>query len=223
MYLYHYLPKTHRKNTHTHTHYINLSIDSHLHSPTHTYLNTEAIAATILKALKGSPSKCHIIGRWAAPWDAPWTSMALQIELGPLQRRRRWAAEVLSFCTGNICVHIKLASLRHIFGTSCLRRGIWPSKFPRLTPENPAKKTGTSGLRQIQREHNPLARPWKSHRVTRVSPGVLVFLGGARCWCQMRLVEEAGWFNLVKPLQLCCFSHDFLGTCSPLPGLLQPA
>lgn len=51
--------------------------------------------------------------------------------------------------------------------------------------KTPATKTGTSGLRQIQREPNPLVRPWKSHRVTRVSPGVLVFLvepgAGARC------------------------------------------
>ena len=97
-----------------------------------------------------------------------------------------------------------------------------PQSSQRLTPENPAKKTGTSGLRQIQREPNPLARPWKSHRVTEchqvfwcfwVEPGA-----GARCGWSRKQADQ-----LVKPLQLCCFSHDFLGTCSPLPGLRQPA
>lgn len=62
-----------------------------------------------------------------------------------------------------------------------------PQGSQRLTPENPAKKTGTSGPRQIQREPNPLARPWKSHRVTSVTRCFGVFE-----WSQVLVPDAAG-------------------------------
>ena len=78
--------------------------------------------------------------------------------------------------------------------------------------ENPAKKTGTSGLRQIQREPNPLARPWKSHRVTSVT----------RCfwWGQVLVPDAAG-----RGSRLIQFGETFAALLffTWLPGDMQPA